>query len=99
MTDAGEELRMSIDQPPGAADASRLFVGQHGQDEVARRPAASLSANQGADHHRHAALHVECSATPQVPVDDVAAERPVAPVLVDRGKDEEGARKKKWRGL
>ncbi len=32
MTDAGEELGMSIDQPAGAADASRLFVGEHGED-------------------------------------------------------------------
>ena len=90
---------MGIDQPPRAADPSRLLVGEHREDEVARRPAAGLGANQGSDHHRHTALHVERAAAPQVAVDDVAAEGTVAPVLVDRGDDVDVALEEQRRGL
>src|ERR1700687_6475241 len=78
VTNACEELGMGVDEPPGAADASRLLVGEHGEDEVARRPAARLGAEHCADHHRTAALHVEGFSAPNVAVDDVAAQGTVA---------------------
>ena len=87
MPDAVEELGMCLDQPPGAEDSPRLLVRQRREHEVARRSTALLGADQGGDHHRDAALHVEGPAAPQVAIDDVAAERPLPPVLIDGGDD------------
>ena len=83
MPDPSEQFGVSVHQPPGAGDASGLLVGENGQDQVARGSAAGLRPDQRRHHHRHAALHVERPAAPQVAVDDVAAEGPVPPLLVD----------------
>ena len=64
MADTREQLGVRINQPLGADDAARLLVGEGRQHKVAGRAASGLRAECGADHHRHAALHVECPAAP-----------------------------------
>jgi len=83
--DAREELGVILDEPLRALVPTRLLVGQHREHEVARRPAVRVRLQDCADHHRDAAFHVEGAATPQVAADDLAAERLVRPLLVDRG--------------
>ena len=85
--DSVEQLGVGLNQPPGAEDPSRLLVRQRRQDDVTGRSASCLGPDQGGHHHRDASLHVESPAAPQVPVDDVATEGALAPVLVDGGDD------------
>jgi hypothetical protein len=96
---AGEQLRVRVDDPPGSEDASGLFVREHGEDQVARCAATGVGTQRGVHQHGDAALHVERPTTPQIAVDDLAAERAMAPVLVDRSDDVDVALKQKRRSL
>ena len=62
--DPGEELGVIVDEPLGALVAPRLFVGQDREDKVAGRTTATVRLEDGADHHRDPALHVEGPPSP-----------------------------------
>src|SRR5665213_1191297 len=74
---------MAVDQPFGSLVASRLLVRQHCEHEVTWSATRGVCLEKCADHHRDSALHVESTPAPEVAVDDLSAERPMAPVLVE----------------
>src|SRR5665213_1219328 len=74
---------MAVDQPFGSLVASRLLVRQHCEHEVTWSATGGVCLEKCADHHRDSALHVESTPAPEVAVDDLSAERPMAPVLVE----------------
>ena len=83
--DAAEQLRVVVGQPGRALDATRLLVGEHDQQHIARQPnPLALGAEEGFDHHRHPVLHVEGAPAPDPAVDKLAAEGRARPFLVDR---------------
>ena len=81
-------MRVLLDEELRAVVAACLLVRQHGQDDVARKlRCVAGCAQEGRDHHRDAALHVERSASPDPAVDEVAAERRPRPALTG-GRDD-----------
>jgi hypothetical protein len=88
VADASKELRTLIDEETGAAISARLLVRNQGEDQVAGRGDAVVrGAQEGAHHHRHAALHVECAASPHVAVGYRAGKRRHAPRRIHGGND------------
>ena len=86
--DPVEEMCVLLDEELRAVVAARFLVRQHGQDDVARKlRCVAGCAQEGGDHHRDAALHVERPASPDPAVDQVAAERRARPALTD-GRDD-----------
>ena len=76
VADALEQLGMLGDQELGPELAAGLLVGEHAQDHVpGRRLRRGGGAQEGGDHHRDAALHVQCAAAPDEAVVDLARER------------------------
>ena len=61
---ATEARILLLDEPLGALVAPRLFVGQDREDKVAGRTTATVRLEDGADHHRDPALHVEGPPSP-----------------------------------
>ena len=88
MPDAGERVGMLVGQELRAEVPAGLLVGDHGEDEPARRHAAlGLRPHERCDHHRHAALHVECASAPDHAVYDLRAEGRMRPLLA-RSRDD-----------
>ena len=83
-----EQLRVLLDEVARAEVAATLLVGEDDEHEVTGElDALPLRAHEGADEHRHAGLHVERAATPDVPVLEPGLERRVGPVLTGRRDD------------
>jgi hypothetical protein len=65
-----------LDDEARAVVAAALFVAEQAQDDVSGRRCGGLGRLQeGGEHHRHAALHVERAASPDVAVGHLSAER------------------------
>jgi hypothetical protein len=66
--------------------AAVLLVAQDEQEQRGGR-IGFVRRDERGDAHRDAALHVECAAAPDVPVDELARERRMRPALAGRGHD------------
>ena len=79
---------MLVDEEPRAVLAPALLVARQHEDDVACwRLAVARHSEHGRDEHRHAALHVERAATPDLAVDELAGERRMAPLSGFGGND------------
>ena len=79
---------MLLDEEAGAEVATVLLVGEDEQDEIAGElDALPLRAQERVHEHRHAGLHVERAAPPDVAVLEPALERRVRPGLAGRRDD------------
>jgi hypothetical protein len=86
--DAVEELGVLLHHEAGAEDAQVLLVGEHAQQNVTRRRLVRAGKPQeGGEHHRHPALHVQRSPAPDLTVDQLTAKRIVTPPLPIGGYD------------
>jgi hypothetical protein len=86
VADAGEQRGVPVHEELGAVDAAGLLVGQAAEHDVAgRRGAALEAAQQRADHHRDAPLHVEGAPAPDPAVHQLAGEGRPGPALAGRG--------------
>ena len=80
-----EQLRVLLDEEARAEVAAGLLVGEDDEHEVAGQlDALALRAQERVHEHRHAGLHVERAAAPDVAVLEPRLERRVRPVLAAR---------------
>lgn len=80
MAYTGEQVGVLADEERGSLRAAGLLSTGGGEDEVARRRRGSPRGTQhGGQDHGQPTLHVQGSATPDVPVDELARERRVPP--------------------
>ena len=71
---------MAFHEPLEAEPVADLFVGRGDEDEIAGAAPAFARQGRDGDGARHdLALHVEGAAAPDVPVDELAAERIALP--------------------
>ena len=88
VTHSRQRLWMLLSQEPRAEVAARLLVREHAEDEPSRRHGALLLRPQECrDHHRHARLHVEGAAAPDLAVDELGRERRMRPLLTSGRHD------------
>ena len=88
VSNVGEQVWLRLDEVLRTDDAPGFFIGEHAQQDVAGRDdAVSSGPQQGGDHHREAALHVQRAAAPDIAVDDAGLERGMTPGLVRGGHD------------
>jgi hypothetical protein len=67
---------MVLDHEACSCVAGSLLVAEHAEQHIAGRRYVRLAgAQEGREHHRHAALHVQRAASPDEPVGDLAGER------------------------
>src|SRR5439155_10503139 len=77
-----EEVRMVLDEKPGADISAGLFVAEDREQHVALRPELfRLRAQERRDEHGDAALHVERAASPDITVHELPAEGRTLPPL------------------
>jgi hypothetical protein len=81
VADAGEDVRMVLDQPAGAVGAAGLLVGGGDEQHVAPQGfAGGVQGQEGLQVGDADALHVERPAAPDVTVADLAGKRRHLPV-------------------
>ena len=79
---------MLLRQELRAEVAAGLLVGDHGEHEATGWDATlRLRPQKSGDHHRHAALHVDCASAPDHAVDDFSAEGRMRPLLAGSRDD------------
>ena len=80
-----EQLGVLLDHEARAVRSQILLIREHAQQHIARWRLSGLGEPQNRpEHHRHTALHVQGASTPNLAVDQLAAERIVAPALANR---------------
>ena len=80
-----EQLVVLLDHEARTVCPQILLIREHAQQHVARRRLSGLGESQDRpEHHRHTALHVQGASTPNLAVDQLAAERIVTPALAIR---------------
>ena len=84
--DAVEQLSVIFHQEPRPVGAETLFVGERAEEDVpSRSESLGLCPKKGGNHHRDAALHVDRPSAPDVPVDELALEGRMGPLLIRGG--------------
>src|SRR5579872_245024 len=83
-----EQSGMFFDKVARSVAVSYLFIAHNCQDHIAGRDdILSPGAQESAQHHHDAALHIQCAASPDVAIMNFTAERLMLPALVGGGDD------------
>jgi hypothetical protein len=82
VADAREEVRVLFDEEARPEVATVFFVTEDAQDDIPREgELLGLGAEEGRDEHRHAALHIQRTAPPEIAIGLIPGERRMGPPL------------------